>query len=143
VPTDFAIPNILAERLPLPLAQLLQRACYAKTPLDRHLAAFHLWEAFLKLIGATAIAQYADRERDDPQASELLKSLACPTASHWWEIVRKLLPMVAAADPAMIRLRDVLLREEIDDLPRASTLDAALREILEGRRSASQPLMTG
>jgi hypothetical protein len=35
----------LAARLPLPLAQLYRRAHNAKTAIERHLTAFHLWEA--------------------------------------------------------------------------------------------------
>ena len=35
----------LVRRLPLPLAQLYRRAHNAKTPLDRHNAAYCLWEA--------------------------------------------------------------------------------------------------
>jgi hypothetical protein len=35
----------LLQRLPLPLAQLYRRAYNARTPLQRHLTAFRLWEA--------------------------------------------------------------------------------------------------
>ena len=43
----------LVQRLPLPLAQLYRRAHNAKSPLERHHAAYYLWEAALKLLGST------------------------------------------------------------------------------------------
>src|SRR6516162_7739462 len=53
-------------RLPLPLAQLLRRAHNAKSALERHLTAFYLWEAALKLLGSTCVVEYArlDRRED-------------------------------------------------------------------------------
>ena len=45
----------LLRRLPLPLARLYRRAHNAKTPLERHLTAFYLWEAALKLLGCVAV----------------------------------------------------------------------------------------
>ena len=57
----------LARRLPLPLAQLYRRAHNAKTDLERHNAAYYLWEAALKLLGAAAIVAYA--ERNEPTSS--------------------------------------------------------------------------
>ena len=53
----------LIRRLPLPLAKLYRRAHNAKTPLDRHQAAYYLWEASLKLLGSVAIIAYAERAR--------------------------------------------------------------------------------
>jgi hypothetical protein len=47
----------LVHRLPLPLAQLYRRAHNAKTPLERHNAAFYLWEAALKLLGSVAVVE--------------------------------------------------------------------------------------
>ena len=44
----------LAQRLSLPLAQLYRRAHNAKTARDRHLTAFYLWHAALKLLASAA-----------------------------------------------------------------------------------------
>ena len=52
---DAAFDDDLARRLPLPLAQLYRRAHNAKGPRDRHDTAYCLWEAALKLLGATAV----------------------------------------------------------------------------------------
>ena len=52
---DVPFNEPLARRLPLPLAQLYRRAHNAKTPLDRHLTAYYLWEAALKLLASAAV----------------------------------------------------------------------------------------
>src|SRR5947209_2618163 len=65
--------------LPLPLAQLYRRACNAKGPLERHLAAFYLWEAALKLLASAALAVYAGRPGHDASLVERLKNLARPS----------------------------------------------------------------
>ena len=56
---DLRFDDALAQRLPLPLAQLYRRAFNAKGARDRHDAAYYLWEATLKLLGSAAIAAYA------------------------------------------------------------------------------------
>jgi hypothetical protein len=91
---DLAIDEALIQRLPLPLAQLYRRAHNAKTPLERHLTAYHLWEAALKLLASVAIVEYAERPDPDPQLAECLTSLARPSLGHWWELVRRLMPGV-------------------------------------------------
>ena len=52
---------------PLAAAQLYRRAHNAKTPLDRHNAAYCLWEAALKLLGSVAIVAYAERGATAPE----------------------------------------------------------------------------
>src|SRR5712692_2914657 len=79
----------LVQRLPLPLAQIYRRAHNAKTALERHLTAFSLWEASLKLLASVAIVEYAQRGEADPQLAERLQNLARPQLGHWWEFVRK------------------------------------------------------
>ena len=90
----------LARRLPLPLAQLYRRAHNAKTDLDRHNAAYCLWEAALKLLGSAAIVAYAERGEPAPELRERLENLARPALGHWWEFVRLLLPPLADAGDA-------------------------------------------
>src|SRR5438132_3283989 len=85
----------LVPRLPLPLAQLYRRAHNAKTALERHNTAYFLWEASLKLLGSAAIVTYAEHPAPDPKLSERLTSLARPALGHWWEFVRRLVPVLA------------------------------------------------
>jgi WD40 repeat protein/serine/threonine protein kinase len=123
----------LVRRLPLPLAQLYRRAHNAKTPLERHLTAFYLWEAGLKLLAAVAVVEYAERTEHDPKLAERLQNLARPSLGHWWEFVRALLPVLAdAGDSDLAKLRDQVLGRSRGDLPRAALLDVALREALDG-----------
>jgi serine/threonine protein kinase len=133
---DLSFDDALAQRLPLPLAQLYRRAFNAKGARDRHDAAYYLWEAALKLLGAAAVAAYAERDHPDPALAEKLKSLARPSVGHWWELVRLLLPALAESGEApFAAVRDLLLSgKPRDDLPRAAGLDAALVEALEGRK---------
>jgi hypothetical protein len=78
----------LIPRLPLPLAQLLRRAHNAKTPLERHLTAYYLWECALKLLGSAAVVDYAELAEHDSVLVDVLGHLARPTVGHWWEITR-------------------------------------------------------
>jgi serine/threonine protein kinase len=127
----------LIRRLPLPLAQLYRRAHNAKTALDRHLTAFYLWEAALKLLASVAVVEYAERPEHDPQLAERLQNLARPALGHWWEFVRRLVPVLAdQGDEPFQKVRDLVLGRSRDDLPRAAGLDAALREALEGKGGA-------
>ena len=52
--TAYSSDEELVHRLPLALAQLYRRAHNAKTALDRHQAAYFLWEAALKLLSCSA-----------------------------------------------------------------------------------------
>jgi len=132
-----AIDEDLVRRLPLPLAQLYRRAHNAKTPLERHLSAFYLWEAALKLLGAVAVAAYAERPNTDPALAERLQNLARPSLGHWWQLVRLLTPVLAeAGDAGFASVRDLLFARARDDLPRAAVLDAALVEVLQGKSAA-------
>ena len=101
----------LIRRLPLPLAQLYRRAHNAKTPLDRHQAAYYLWEASLKLLGSVAIVAYAERGLHQPELADSLQNLARPAVGHWWEFVRKLVPILAdhAGDAGFCAIRDLVL----------------------------------
>jgi WD40 repeat protein/serine/threonine protein kinase len=134
---DFAPDDLLLQRLPLPLAQLYRRAPNAKTPLERHLTAFYLWEASLKLLASVAVAEYAARDQHDPQMAERLTSLARPALGHWWEYVCLLVPALAdGGDPGFAAVRDLLLGKTRDDLPRCAGLDALLRQGPEGKGTA-------
>ena len=75
----------LPRGLPLPLAQLHRRASNAKTPLERHHAAYYLWEAALKLLASVAIVEYTGSESQSrsPELSDKFKNLARPSLGHW------------------------------------------------------------
>jgi WD40 repeat protein/serine/threonine protein kinase len=134
---DHSLDEALLQRLPLPLAQLYRRAHNAKTPLERHLTAFSLFEAALKLLGSVAVVAYSRLGQADPELTECLHNLARPSLGHWWEFVRRLVPVLAdACDAPFVSLRELLLGRTRDDLPRAAGLDAALRETLEGKSGA-------
>jgi serine/threonine protein kinase/tetratricopeptide (TPR) repeat protein len=127
----------LARRLPLPLAQLYRRAHNAKSAHERHQASLYLWEAGLKLLGSVAVVEYADRGQHEPDVAERLQNLARPSLGQWWEIVRRLLPILAnTGDQGFCAARDLLLGRARDDLPRAAGLDAALCDALDGQRGA-------
>lgn len=127
----------LLQRLPLPLAQLCRRSQNAKTPLEQHLAAYYLWEASLKLLGATAVVEYAALKDRDPEIAEKLKNLARPAVGHWWEFVRRLVPVLAdKGDKGFGNVRDLVLGRARDDMPRAAGLFAGLVEALEGKAGA-------
>jgi WD40 repeat protein/serine/threonine protein kinase/tetratricopeptide (TPR) repeat protein len=134
---ETAFDDELARRLPLPLAQLYRRAHNAKGPRDRHDTAYCLWEAALKLLGATAVVAYAEHGAPAPELAERLRNLARPALGHWWEFVRLLVPVLAdAGDAGFAAARELVLGRARDDLPRAAGLDAALREALDAAPGA-------
>src|SRR5262249_39765991 len=95
IPIDEALLQRLPfpHRLPWPPAHPSRRSQNAKTPLERHHSAFYLWEAALKLLGSVAVVEYVHLEAHDPRLVELLKNLARPSLGHWWEFVRRLVPV--------------------------------------------------
>src|SRR5205807_10519510 len=121
-------------------AQLYRRAHNAKNPLDRHLAAYYLWEAALKLLASVAIVAYAERgEREhEPELAERLKNLARPSLGHWWEFVRLLVPVLARDEdqPGFRSIQELLLGRARADMPRVAGLDAVVREALDGSSGA-------
>ena len=122
----------LVRRLPLPLAKLYRRAHNAKTPLDRHQAAYYLWEASLKLLGSVAVVAYVEHGQHRPELAASLQNLARPAIGHWWEFVRKLVPILADAgrDTGFCAVRDLVLGRARTDMPQTAALDTALREAL-------------
>jgi WD40 repeat protein/serine/threonine protein kinase len=135
--SPLACDEDLLRRLPLPLAQLYRRGHNAKTALERHQAAYYLWEAALKLLGSAAVIEYAELGDHDPELAERLENLSRPAVGHWWEFVRRLIPVLAeAGDGRFAALRELVLGKARDDLPRVAGLDAALLEALDGRGGA-------
>ncbi len=134
--SDPGIGEDLIRRLPLPLAKLYRLAANAKSPLDRHQAAYFLWEAALKLLSAAAVVSYADRREHDPKVTERLTNLARPALGHWWEFVRLLVPALAVDDAGFGEVREAVLGRSRGDMPWATGLDSVLREVLEGASGA-------
>jgi len=132
-----SVDESLVQRLPLPLVKLVRRTQNAKTPLDRHQDAYYLWEAALKLLGSVAVVEYAELGDHDPQLVAMLENLARPAVGHWWQFVRRLVPVLAGSgDEGFGRIGDLVLGRVRDDLPRAAGLDAALIEHQQGKASA-------
>jgi WD40 repeat protein/serine/threonine protein kinase len=133
-----ALDEQLLQRLPLPLAQLCRRAHNAKTSLESHLTAYYLWEAALKLLSAAAVVEYADLREHDPELSKKLRGLARPSVGHWWEFVRRLVPVLAdRGDKGFAAVRDLLLGDRArDDFARAAALHAALGDARPGKAGA-------
>ncbi len=124
---NIHVDESLVQRLPLPLAKLVRRAQNAKTPLDRHQAAYYLWEASLKLLASVAVVEYAELGDHDPKLVAMLENLARPMVGHWWEFVRRLVPVLAdSGDRGFIEVRELVLGRTRDDLPRVAGLDAAI-----------------
>jgi serine/threonine protein kinase len=119
--------------LPLPLAQLYRRAHNAKSALERHQTAFYLWEASLKLLGAVCVVAYVRLDVAEAGLEECLQNLARPALGHWWELVRRLVPVLAGRGVVgFAPVRDLLLSRRRDDLPRTAGLDALLRPSADG-----------
>jgi serine/threonine protein kinase len=122
--------SALLDRLPLPLALLYRRTFNAKTSLERHQAAYYLWEAALKLLGATAVVTYASHSEPDPDFTALLEPLARPQLGHWWAIVRGLSKALSRrGDAGFTKVEVFFDSPRRDDLPRLAGLDAALADV--------------
>jgi hypothetical protein len=123
----------LLRRLPLPVAQLLRSADNGKNMLDRHWAAFYVWEASLKLLGSVAIVDLAERGTPSAQLQEQLQSLSRPSLGQWCGYVRELVKELAPRDPGFEKIQELLAGKARSDLPRCAGLDAALISVLEGK----------
>jgi serine/threonine protein kinase len=134
----------LLRQLPLPLARLYRQAHNAKTALDRHQAAYYLWEAGLKLLSSTTVVNYSELPEHDPKLADRLTNLARPALGHWWEFVRLLVPVLAEhGDTHFTVVRDLLLGRSRDDLPFAAGLDASLRLALDGSAGSRSTVRPG
>src|SRR5262249_3033164 len=103
-----------------------------KNPLERHYAAYYLWEATLKLLASGAA--YAERGEPNPTLAEPLRKLARPMLGDWRALVRLLLPFLAEGDAAYRPACDLFIGDRArSDLPRMAGLDALLREVLAGK----------
>jgi hypothetical protein len=126
----------LVRRLPLPLAQLYRRACNAKSDLELHQASFYLWEAALKLLGATCVVEYARLDAGDPALDDCLQNLARPALGHWWQFARQLTPRLAERGVAGFAAVRDLLRRRSDELPRVAGLETVLQQESDGYAAA-------
>ena len=117
----------LVTRLPLPLAQLYNRARNAKTPLDRHSYAFYLWEAAIRLLGSVAVVEYAAQiESGQSIERQHLPSLSTSSFAIWADQIERLAPTLASVDDASFRQICEFVGFPRDDLPNVAQCDAAL-----------------
>lgn len=127
--------NMDHNSFPLVVAQLCSRSENAKTPLERHQAAFYSWEVLIKTIGMISVVSYASAEERDKEIDTRLHNLARPSLGHWWEFVRLLAPFLAhLGDTGFDKLHSFLASPPRDDLPAMARMDAALLEAIEGER---------
>jgi nucleotide-binding universal stress UspA family protein len=141
MPNDLAIDEDLVRQLPLPLAQIYRRAFNEPTPLKRHQAGFYVWEAAIKLLGAAAVLEYAERGLREANAARELQALARPSLGHWYGFSRVLVPLLAkAGEPAFQHLQAALNGKARTDLPALAALDASLRSLFEDRRVDCGPV---
>ena len=81
-------------QLPLPLAQLYNRAHNAKDPRNRHDNAYYLFEALVKLMAAPLVAAYLHEIRHGGKRVEVLdwrlQQVALPSLGQWVGMVREL-----------------------------------------------------
>ena len=128
MPSETTLDDAVLHQLPLPLAQLYRRAHNAHNPTEAHQAAFYAFEVALKLLGATAVVEYAERTDPDPAITSRLEALARPALGHWWEFARLLLPVLATADTGFATLAGFVLSDtRRDDVPALAGLSALLR----------------
>jgi hypothetical protein len=133
-----SLDDALLRRLPLPLTQLGRRAANARDPLALHLTAYYLWEAALKLLGSAAVVVYAERPEHDPALVECLQNLARPALGQWWEIVRRLTPVLAEHDAGFAAVRDFLLGKARDDVWKYFDAEQQKGIALQNERKALQ-----
>jgi len=76
MPLDDDAPDLGAAGLPLPVAELLRRARNAKSPRERHDAAFHAWEAAVRLGVAARGAGRRLAGRGAPSLGDWVSALA-------------------------------------------------------------------
>jgi len=128
-------------RLPLPLAQVCQRALNAKTYSQQCDAAWRLWEGTLQLLGSVALAECVERDCHDRGHDAWLQKLARPNLGHWWELTRRLVSSLADAGSDRFGKVHRLLAASPSDLPSIAALHAVLSEksagVMPGRESAS------
>jgi serine/threonine protein kinase/tetratricopeptide (TPR) repeat protein len=91
----------LAQRLPLPIAQLYREASTAKSAAARHRTTFFLWEASLKLLTTSVVLEFAHSRTASEQQCQALRRLACPKLADWMEILNLLLPEIVENDSAL------------------------------------------
>ncbi|REJ73311.1 MAG: hypothetical protein DWQ29_19190 [Planctomycetota bacterium] len=125
--------------LPLPLAQLLRRVQNAKTPHERHQAAFYFWEASLKLMAAVAVSSLGQTANGQNGLEERLQVLRRPALGHWWELLRTVIASESESTgiPLLADLKVAFSSKRRTDLPRLAGLNQFLQEALQGRSSTA------
>jgi serine/threonine protein kinase len=131
----------LQNELPMPLAQLLRRALRAEPGAERHLAAFYLAEASLKLAATLRIGRWLDHGAPDADLAKRLEALVLPSLGHWCGFLRQVAEALED-DPA------AAVRGELDRAPSAwagvrAFADAALAAGVVQRQMAQRAHKAG
>ena len=129
---------------PQPLSSLVFQSQAAAAPFNRHLMAFYSWEAGLRLLATTAIAEYAAAGNFELEHLEELRALARPSTGDWWSLVKLLVPVLAErVDPGFATLRDSLLSYDASDQwPALAGLDSIVEATLPGNSGKAAPRAT-
>jgi hypothetical protein len=137
-------PEDLVRRRPLPLAQLYRRAHNSRTPQERHLAAFYLWEVALRLLSSVALVEYAALgEHDEAIDQRLTKLGGRGDLGLWWQVARLLVPLLAdRGDPYFGWVRGVLFGGRPADLAALTALQAAVDEHKPEGRDRAIPTLS-
>ena len=111
--------ELLAAALPLPLAQLVRRALDGKSPVERHLGAYYLGEAALKLAAAVRIRLYLERAIEpEGRVAQRLVCLKLPSVGQWCELLRstngELATLETVSDLPLARCARVLGKRQPD-----------------------------
>jgi len=128
--------------LPLPLAQLARRADHAKNALERHQAAYYLWEAAVQVLAATVCLEREARGRGALDLPERLgdsggRRWASGGSSRRGSSCPRRCRRLGGALPSR---GELLLGGSREDFPRASALDSILREVLDEKRGTEGPI---
>ncbi len=116
------------------LHQLHRRARQAHSPLERHQAAFYLWEFGLRMLGCVAVIEYASANGRDRRLELPLRNLARPMLGQWWELVRVIVPLLAErGDPEFQKIHALLSGRARDNLWDVIKLDVALKKTLANK----------
>lgn len=116
--------------MPLPLAQLLRRAENAKTPLERHLAGYYLWEATVKLWAVISLIESREYCPHDAQLVPYIQSLSNPSMGHWWGLAKTATQVLSRAGCTVHANWLGEITSEQDDMPLAAGLELALSDDL-------------
>ncbi|MCM2375074.1 protein kinase domain-containing protein [Aporhodopirellula aestuarii] len=121
----------IAQRLPLPIAQLHRRASTAKSATEKHQAAFFLWEASIKLLTTAVILEFSHSRSANEQQLQLLHRLVRPKLADWLAILKSLLPEIGGNDSSLRATSRTLSEKMAESFEPCRQLAETLRRVNE------------